>query len=115
MTEDTTSVTPEEAQQARAVCGLAVFVKPNGGGLVVQAMNPERDPVERVATSSDIRGMIAEIEQKLQAEATVAIMEYRASMAQQQAINEQVAMAATKGNGKLGIVEGLRGRMGRRG
>ena len=94
---------PEQHGMPRAVCGLALFVKPNGAGLHIHQMKPEQEPVERVATPADIRGMISELEQQLQAEMTVKMMEHRAMQQQQAAINDQIATAALKDNGKRGM------------
>jgi hypothetical protein len=112
---------PEQPAPTRAVCGVVFFVKPGGQGVVIHPLTPESgEPVERVATATDIRGILADVGAKMQADyqaaTTMAAFARAQQQAQDQMINDQIANAALKGNGRrgLGLVEGLRDRFGRK-
>ena len=104
----------EEGPQVRASCGVVFFRSPNGGPVVVQPLVPERDPVERRATPADIRGMMAEVEQRLQADVTVAAITHMQRTMQEAAINERIKAEVSKGNGKpkMTLPGWMRGRRG---
>jgi hypothetical protein len=118
--ETTEQPTPEQPASPRAVCGVVFFLKPNGAGVMIHPLTPEQDYVERVATATDIRAILADVEAKLQSDlqaaATMAAFSRAQQQAQEAAINEQIANAALKGNGRrgLGVVEGMRGMFGRK-
>ena len=51
----------QEQSTQRMVCGVVVFLAPNGAGIVVQPIKPDEAAVERLATFLDLKTMATEM------------------------------------------------------